>query len=47
MTPDYVQVYTTFEYDLDDIKEFQKLKASLYSDTDRNEKIVTTVANTL
>lgn len=47
MIPDYVQVYTTFEYDLDDIKEFYKLKSALYEDTERNEKIVSTVYNTL
>lgn len=47
MIPDYVQIYTTFEYELDDIKEFYKLKSALYEDTERNEKIVRTITDTL
>ena len=37
MTPDYKQVITTFEYDLDDVSEFHKLKATLYDDEERND----------
>lgn len=47
MTPDYKQVITSFEYDLDDISEFHKLKAALYDDEERNDKIVTTVHRTI
>lgn len=45
-TPDYKQVYSNFEYFLDNIKDFHELKAALYSAEDRNKLIVdTTLAN--
>ncbi len=47
MTPDYCQVFTGFEYDLDDIKDFHLLKASLYGDYDRNSMIVNTILDTI
>lgn len=47
MTPDYVQVYTSFEYELDDIKDFHLLKAELYSDYHRNNCIIDTVLDTI
>lgn len=41
-TPTYKQVYSDFEYYLDDIGEFYKLKEALYTAEKRNELIVET-----
>ena len=43
-TPHYVQVLSDFNYHLDDIKEFHKLKEALYTAEKRNALIVATVA---
>lgn len=43
LTPNYAQVLSTFNYQLDDMKDFHELKAALYSDPDRNQLILRTV----
>ena len=47
VTPDYCQIYSEFEYYLDDIKKFHELKAELYNDQLRNNLIVDTVCDTI
>lgn len=47
MTPDYVQVPTSFQFDLFDVTDFHELKAALYQDEERNELIARTVIATL
>lgn len=42
-TPHYIQVLSSFNFHLDDIKEFYKLKEALYSAESRNKLIVRTV----
>lgn len=42
-TPLYKQVYSDFEYYLDDIKDFHELKEAMYTGEKRNELIVWTV----
>lgn len=46
-TPKYFQVVTDFEYQLDNIKEFTKMKTALYEDERRNALILHTIVNTL
>lgn len=49
-TPDIYKVLTDFQYsegELDDLKEFHKLKNELYFDDSRNDLIVSTIKNTL
>ena len=42
-TPIYKQVYSDFEFYLDDIKDFHELKEAMYTGEKRNELIVSTV----
>ena len=42
-TPTYRQVYSDFEYYLDDIKDFHELKEAMYTGEKRNKLIVDTV----
>jgi len=42
-TPIYRQVYSEFEYYLDDIKDFHELKEAMYTGEKRNKLIVDTV----
>jgi len=44
LIPNYAQVLSTFQYQLDDIADFHELKAALYSDPNRNRLILSTVA---
>lgn len=46
-TPDYKQVYSSFEYFLDNIKDFHELKSELYTSEKRNQLIVDTVLNNM
>lgn len=49
-TPSIYKVLTDFQYsewELDDLKEFHKLKNELYFDSARNDLIVSTIKNTL
>lgn len=48
--PNIHQIYTDFEYSdwqLDDMKEFYKLKQELYADSKRNDLIITTIIDTI
>lgn len=43
LTPKYERVYSQFEYQLDDLKDFHELKEAMFNDTVRNELIINTV----
>ena len=46
-TPMYRQVYSDFEYYIDDMKQFHEMKEALYSSEDRNKLIVDTVMSSI
>lgn len=43
LTPKYERVLSTFQYELDDLKDFHELKKAMYADETRNNLIVNTV----